>query len=343
MSSAAPTACPARAATRTAERRRQGARRRRDREHDQPELERLAAAEQVGEAAGRHETGREDDRVRVQHPRERGGRAAGEALLDRGERDVDDEEVELGHERPDGDHGEDPAGARAGRGALGREGGGGWVGIGASVIAWPFTRVSLPCMSPVIGLTPKPTYTSESCQWIQWYDPTVLPRTYDAQNCSLARALEIVGERWTLLILRDVFLGVRRFDDFQERLDVSRTVLAGRLQRLVEEGILARERYQERPDRYEYVLTQKGRDLWPAINALRAWGDVLRDAERGTTAVRPRAVRDADRGRRVLPALRGRRPCRRTFSRVAAPDIALLPEASARPAAQPTHLLEPSV
>jgi DNA-binding HxlR family transcriptional regulator len=102
----------------------------------------------------------------------------------------------------------------------------------------------------------------------------VLPRTYDAQNCSLARALEIVGERWTLLILRDVFLGVRRFDDFQERLDVSRTVLAGRLHRLVEEGILDRVRYQERPDRFEYVLTEKGLDLWPAINALRAWGDV---------------------------------------------------------------------
>ena len=82
----------------------------------------------------------------------------------------------------------------------------------------------------------------------------MLPRTYDAQNCSLARALEIVGERWTLLILRDAFLGVRRFDDFQERLDVSRTVLAGRLQRLVGEGILSRDRYQERPDRYEYKM-----------------------------------------------------------------------------------------
>jgi DNA-binding HxlR family transcriptional regulator len=101
----------------------------------------------------------------------------------------------------------------------------------------------------------------------------MLPRTYDAQNCSLARALEIVGERWTLLVLRDVFLGVRRFDDFQERLDVSRTVLAGRLKLLVDEGLLKRERYQERPDRFEYVLTEKGLDLWPAINALRAWGD----------------------------------------------------------------------
>ncbi len=102
----------------------------------------------------------------------------------------------------------------------------------------------------------------------------MLPRTYDAQNCSLARSLEVVGERWTLLILRDVFLGIRRFDDFQQRLAVSRTVLAGRLSRLVDVGILARERYQERPDRFEYVLTQKGLDLWPAINALRAWGDL---------------------------------------------------------------------
>lgn len=101
----------------------------------------------------------------------------------------------------------------------------------------------------------------------------MLPRTYDAQNCSLARTLEIVGERWTLLILRDVFLGYRRFDDLQARLDVSRTVLAGRLTRLVDEGLLTRERYQQRPDRYEYTLTQKGLDLWPAINALRAWGD----------------------------------------------------------------------
>ena len=101
----------------------------------------------------------------------------------------------------------------------------------------------------------------------------MLPRTYDDQNCSLARTLEIVGERWTLLILRDAFLGIRRFDEFQERLGVSRTVLAGRLDLLVDQGILARDRYQQRPDRYEYVLTAKGLDLWPALNALRSWGD----------------------------------------------------------------------
>jgi DNA-binding HxlR family transcriptional regulator len=107
----------------------------------------------------------------------------------------------------------------------------------------------------------------------------MLPRTYDTQNCSLARTLEIVGERWTLLILRDAFLGIRRFDEFQARLDVSRTVLAGRLDRLVDQGILMRDRYQQRPDRYEYVLTQKGLDLWPALNALRAWGDSYASAD----------------------------------------------------------------
>ena len=156
----------------------------------------------------------------------------------------------------------------------------------------------------------------------------MLPRTYDAQNCSLARTLEIVGERWTLLILRDVFLGVRRFDDFQERLDVSRTVLAGRLQRLVEEGILSRDRYQERPDRYEYTLTQKGRDLWPALNALRAWGDVYE-----TPNGAPRLFVHEPCGTPIEAVaycrIARRSSLSRTSSRVAAPDIALLPEASA--------------
>jgi DNA-binding HxlR family transcriptional regulator len=101
----------------------------------------------------------------------------------------------------------------------------------------------------------------------------MLPRTYDAQNCSLARSLEVVGERWTLLILRDAFLGIRRFDEFQSRLAVSRTVLAGRLSQLVDEGLFQRKLYHEHPERYEYTLTQKGLDLWPALNALRAWGD----------------------------------------------------------------------
>ena len=101
----------------------------------------------------------------------------------------------------------------------------------------------------------------------------MLKRDYEGQNCSIARALEIVGERWTLLIIRDVFLGLRRFDQLQESLGVARNVLADRLNRLVEEGILERVQYSERPRRFEYRLTDKGRELNVALTALRQWGD----------------------------------------------------------------------
>jgi DNA-binding HxlR family transcriptional regulator len=101
----------------------------------------------------------------------------------------------------------------------------------------------------------------------------VLPRTYDNQNCSIARALEVVGDRWTMLVIRSAFEGVRRFDDFQSVLGVARNVLTDRLTRLCDEGILRRVRYQERPERYEYRLTRKGVGLWPAMMALLIWGD----------------------------------------------------------------------
>jgi DNA-binding HxlR family transcriptional regulator len=101
----------------------------------------------------------------------------------------------------------------------------------------------------------------------------MLNRDYEGQNCSIARALEVVGERWTLLIVRDAFLGLRRFDEFQASLGVARNVLTDRLNRLVEEGILERVRYSERPERYEYRLTRKGRDLQIALEGLRQWGD----------------------------------------------------------------------
>ena len=101
----------------------------------------------------------------------------------------------------------------------------------------------------------------------------MLKRDYEGQNCSIARALEVVGERWTLLIVRDAFLGLRRFDEFQESLGIARNVLADRLNRLVEEGILERVRYSERPERHEYRLTAKGRELNIALTALRQWGD----------------------------------------------------------------------
>ena len=83
----------------------------------------------------------------------------------------------------------------------------------------------------------------------------------------------MVGERWTLLIIRDVFLGIRRFDDLQRDLGVARNILQARLERLVEEGILVRRPYQERPLRHEYRLTEKGADLWPVLVALLQWGD----------------------------------------------------------------------
>jgi DNA-binding HxlR family transcriptional regulator len=108
----------------------------------------------------------------------------------------------------------------------------------------------------------------------------VLPRTYDNQVCSVARTLEAIGDRWTMLVVRDAFLGVRRFEDFQRDLGIARNVLTDRLARLVEEGILEKRRYQERPERFEYRLTEKGVDLWPVLVSLMKWGD--RHAPEGT-------------------------------------------------------------
>jgi DNA-binding HxlR family transcriptional regulator len=101
----------------------------------------------------------------------------------------------------------------------------------------------------------------------------MLGKDYAGQSCSIARALEVVGERWTLLILRDVRLGLRRFDDLQADLGIARNVLASRLERLVADGILEKRKYSERPARYEYVLTDKGDDLWPVTFELLRWGD----------------------------------------------------------------------
>jgi DNA-binding HxlR family transcriptional regulator len=101
----------------------------------------------------------------------------------------------------------------------------------------------------------------------------MLGKDYRGQVCSVAGTLEIVGERWTLLVLRDVFLGVRRFDDLQQDLGVARNVLATRLDGLVAAGILERVRYQDRPLRHEYRLTEKGVELWPVIVEIMLWGD----------------------------------------------------------------------
>jgi DNA-binding HxlR family transcriptional regulator len=95
----------------------------------------------------------------------------------------------------------------------------------------------------------------------------------DQQPCSLARTLAVVGDRWTLLVLRESFLGVRRFDEFEKRLGVTRHVLADRLKKLTEAGVLTKQAYQQRPLREEYRLTEKGHDLYPAVLALVNWGD----------------------------------------------------------------------
>jgi DNA-binding HxlR family transcriptional regulator len=102
----------------------------------------------------------------------------------------------------------------------------------------------------------------------------MLKRNYDGQeSCSVAQALQIIGERWTWLIIRDAFLGLTKFLEFEQSLGIARNVLTDRLNRLVEEEIFERVQYQERPARYEYRLTQKGSDLFTELNALRQWGD----------------------------------------------------------------------
>ncbi len=98
-------------------------------------------------------------------------------------------------------------------------------------------------------------------------------KSFAGMHCSVAQCLEVAGEWWTMLIVRDAFLGVTRFDEFQERLGISRNVLNQRLGHLIEHGVLRRSRYSEHPPRYEYRLTAKGRDLWPVLNAMRQWGD----------------------------------------------------------------------
>lgn len=102
----------------------------------------------------------------------------------------------------------------------------------------------------------------------------MLGKTYDSQVCSIARALELVGERWSLLIIRDaLFGGATRYSDFQRGLGVATNVLKTRLDGFVDAGIMRRHRYSEQPELYEYLLTDKGRALAPALVALTEWGD----------------------------------------------------------------------
>jgi DNA-binding HxlR family transcriptional regulator len=98
-------------------------------------------------------------------------------------------------------------------------------------------------------------------------------------NCSIAQTLDVVGDPWTLLIVRDALFGTTRFDDFRRSLGIPRATLASRLDTLVEHGVMERRRYQERPERHEYVLTDKGRDLRRVMISLLQWGDTWSDLD----------------------------------------------------------------
>ena len=97
--------------------------------------------------------------------------------------------------------------------------------------------------------------------------------SFSGMSCSMARSLEVIGDWWTPLIVRDLYLGLSRFDELANDLEISRNLLSTRLNALVEDGIVERRRYSEHPERFEYVLTEKGRDLQPVLLALLAWGD----------------------------------------------------------------------
>ncbi len=118
------------------------------------------------------------------------------------------------------------------------------------------------------------------------------------QICTYARTIELLGNEWTLMILRELFLGSRRFDELQAQTGASPHTLSQRLKRLEREGILRRESYSTRPPRHEYRLTAKGRDLWPVIIAMKNWGDSW--FEEGGTPVE---IRHKSCGATVVPQM----------------------------------------
>src|SRR6266545_4931172 len=148
----------------------------------------------------------------------------------------------------------------------------------------------------------------------------MLKRDYEGQTCSIARALEVVGERWTLLVIRDVGIGHHRFDELLERLGIASNVLTDRLNRLVEAGVLQRIRYNERSFRFEYPLTEKGRELGVALLALMQWGD------RHLSEKPPRIAR-----RRSDKSLVSVRLVAKDGSAIAPGDLELLPGPGAQP------------
>ena len=121
---------------------------------------------------------------------------------------------------------------------------------------------------------------------------------FDNEPCPIARTTDLIGDWWTPMVLREVFLGRRRFEEFQRELGLSRAVLAQRLARLVDEEMLVKERYSEHPPRYEYALTDKGRDFFGVLAAMWRWGsDWLWEGEGGP----PLRWVDAKKGHTVRP------------------------------------------
>lgn len=147
---------------------------------------------------------------------------------------------------------------------------------------------------------------------------------YSAENCSIARTLAIVGEKWTLLVLREAFYGVRRFEDFHAALGCARNLLAARLRTLVAEGLLERASYQEegRRRRHAYRLTDKGIDLFPALAALMQWGDRWTADPSGP----PVLLRHRECGERLTVQLR----CDAAHGPLTARDILAAPGPGAR-------------
>lgn len=112
------------------------------------------------------------------------------------------------------------------------------------------------------------------------------------EPCSIARTLSVIGDRWTMLILRDAFLRIRKFEDFQKDLGISRQRLSDRLKKLVDEGVLEKRQYQNEPPRYEYRLTPKGTDLYPLVMAMVNWGDKYMDRGKGVPMVYKHTICD---------------------------------------------------
>lgn len=137
------------------------------------------------------------------------------------------------------------------------------------------------------------------------------------QPCSFSRTLSVIGDRWTLMILRDCFMKVRRFEDFHDRLGIGRPILTERLRKLVDHFVLTKVAYQENPTRYEYRLTQKGLDLYPVVMSIVHWGDIHMADRNG----RPLLHEHLDCGHMFDPVL----TCSECTRPVTARDVAIHP------------------